>query len=139
MDPASTIGLASGILTFLQAALKLTKVAYEIHSSLDGVLDDNRHTESLTDRVKEAVERLDTGNSGLVTEQQKSLHFLAKKCQVLSAELINVLNDIKPKRKSSTLLKAWKATRAIDRIRNLERRLGDYRGQLTMALVELAR
>lgn len=51
MDPVSAIGLASGILTFVEAGLKLVKIAYNIRNSLDGVLDDNTHRERVTAKL----------------------------------------------------------------------------------------
>ncbi|KLO97185.1 Uncharacterized protein LW93_3158 [Fusarium fujikuroi] len=54
MDPVSVIGLASGILTFVEAGLKLVKIAYNIHKPRDGVLDDNRYRESVTSKASKA-------------------------------------------------------------------------------------
>ncbi|KAF4964405.1 hypothetical protein FSARC_7670 [Fusarium sarcochroum] len=143
MDPVTAVGLASGILTFVQAGLKLAGVANQIYSSVDGILDENKHRESIAKEVKQAASRLETnGVEGLIP-QQKSLLNLARECQATSTELINVLDDVKPRSSSTNYLKVWKdaikATRKEDAIKSLERRLEAYRNQLTLGLVELSK
>ncbi|KAM0343784.1 hypothetical protein ACHAPU_008212 [Fusarium lateritium] len=143
MDPVTAVGLASGILTFVEAGLKLVKIAHEIHNSVDGVLGENKHRESVADEVKKAASRLETtGNSSLTPERQ-ALCDLAKKCREASTELITALHKVKPKPGSSNTFKsikyAVKANRRVDEIRQLEDQLKDYRNQLTLALVELSK
>ncbi|KAF4988770.1 hypothetical protein FGRMN_9564 [Fusarium graminum] len=143
MDPVTAVGLASGILTFIEAGLKLVKTAHEIHNSVDGVLDENKHRESVADEVRKAASRLEnTRNSGLSPERQ-ALCSLAKKCRETSSELMKVLDKVKPKPGSSNALKlvtyAVKANRRVGEVRQLEGQLNDYRDQLTLAIVELSR
>jgi predicted DNA-binding ribbon-helix-helix protein len=103
MDPVSAIGLASGILTFVEAGLKLVKIAYNIHNSLDGVLDENRHRKSVSSEVIKAALRLEVAGNAWLTPEQESLSNLAKKCKATSAELVKTLNEVKPKKNSSNL------------------------------------
>ncbi|KAG5818771.1 hypothetical protein H9Q74_000936 [Fusarium xylarioides] len=143
MDPVSAIGLASGILTFVEAGLKLVKIAYNIHNSLDGVLDDNRHRESITSEVGKAALRLDVAGNARLTPEQESLSDLAKKCKATSRELFKALNEVKPKQISSNPFKslryAVKANVKAKDIEGLETQLKDYRDQLILALVEFSR
>ncbi|KAL9561110.1 hypothetical protein ACKAV7_014465 [Fusarium commune] len=143
MDPVSAIGLASGILTFVEAGLKLVKIAYNIHNSLDGVLDDNRHRESVTSEVSKAALRLEVVGNARLTPQQESLSDLAKKCKATSTDLVKALNQVKPKQSSSNPFKslryAIKAEIKAKDITELENRLKDYRDQLTLALVDFSR
>ncbi|KAF5549369.1 hypothetical protein FMEXI_4356 [Fusarium mexicanum] len=143
MDPVSAIGLASGILTFVEAGLKLVKMAYSIHNSLDGVLDDSRHRESVTSEVSKAALRLEVVGKACLTPEQQSLSDLAKKCKATSTELVKALYEVKPKQISSNPFKslryAVKANVKAKDIEGLENQLKDYRDQLTLALVEFSR
>lgn len=143
MDPVSAIGLASGILTFVEAGLKLVKIAYNIHNSLDGVLGDNRHRESVTSEVSKAALRLEVVGNARLTPEQESLSDLAKKCKAASTDLVKALNQVKPKQSSSNPFKllryAVKAEIKAKDISELENRLKDYRDQLTLALVDFSR
>ncbi|RKL05832.1 hypothetical protein BFJ71_g2980 [Fusarium oxysporum] len=143
MDPVSAIGLASGILTFVEAGLKLVKIAYNIHNSLDGVLDDNRHCENVTSEVSKAALRLEVAGNARLTPEQESLSDLAKKCKAASTDLVKALNQVKPKQSSSNpfnlLRYAVKAEIKAKDISELENRLKDYRDQLTLALVDFSR
>ncbi|KAF9765877.1 hypothetical protein IL306_001759 [Fusarium sp. DS 682] len=143
MDPVSAVGLASGILTFVEAGLKLVKIAYNIHNSLDGVLGDNRHCEDVTSDVNKAALRLEIVGNARLTPEQESLSDLAKKCKATSTDLVQVLNEVKPKRNSTnpfnSLRYAVKASKKAKHISDLENQLKDYRNQLSLALVEFSR
>ncbi|PNP83839.1 hypothetical protein FNYG_02527 [Fusarium nygamai] len=143
MDPVSAIGLASGILTFVEAGLKLVNIAYNIHNSLDGVLDDSRHRETVTREVSKAALRLDVAGNARLTPEQESLSDLAKKCKATSTKLVKALNEVKPKQTSSNPFKslryAVKANIKAKDIESLESQLKDYRDQLILALVEFSR
>ncbi|KAF4428844.1 hypothetical protein FACUT_9301 [Fusarium acutatum] len=143
MDPVSAIGLASGILTFVEAGLKLVKIAYNIHNSLDGVLDDNRHLESVTSEVSKAALRLGVAGNARLSPEQESFSDLAKKYKVTSTELVVALNEVKPKQISSNSFKslryAVKANIKAKNIEGLENQLRDYLDQLILALVEFSR
>ncbi|PCD23551.1 hypothetical protein AU210_015070 [Fusarium oxysporum f. sp. radicis-cucumerinum] len=143
MDPVSAIGLASGILTFVEAGLKLVKIAYNIHNSLDGVLDDNRHRENVTSEVSKAALRLEVAGNARLTPEQESLSDLARKCKATSTDLVKALNQVQPKQSSSNPFKllryAVKAEIKAKDISELENRLKDYRDQLTLTLVDFSR
>jgi hypothetical protein len=143
MDPVSAVGLASAILTFVEAGFKLIKTAHGIHTSVDGVLDNNRHRESISVEIKQASARLETTTTSELTPEQQSLYTLAKKCRETSVELVTVLDKVKPKPSSSNAIRslsyALRASKKADQIKNLESRLKDYRDQLTLALVELSK
>jgi hypothetical protein len=143
MDPVSAIGLASGILTFVEAGLKLVKTAYNIYNSLDGVLDDNRHRENVTSEVSKAALRLGVTGNARLTPEQKSLSDIAKKCKATSTELVKALNEVKPKQISSNPFKslryAIKANIKARDIEGLEAQLKDYRDQLILVRVEFSR
>ncbi|KAF4447813.1 hypothetical protein F53441_8679 [Fusarium austroafricanum] len=143
MDPVSAFGLAAGVLAFVEAGLKLLKFAHGIHTSSDGVLDDNRRREIIANEVNDATIRLEiTGNSTLTPEQQ-SLSNLAKKCHSTSSELLTVLDQVKPKPGSKHVLKSMRygltATGKAKKISELESQLKKYQDQLTFGLVELSR
>ncbi|KAM0215043.1 hypothetical protein ACHAQD_008550 [Fusarium lateritium] len=143
MDPVSAVGLGSGILTFVEAGLKLVRIAHGIHTSVDGVLDENRHREDIFLELKQAAIRLETTATPGLTPEQNSLCDLAKKCRETSTELVTVLDKVKPKPSPSNPLKSFryalKASKRANQIEGLESRLKDYRDQLTLALVELSK
>ncbi|KAF5612246.1 uncharacterized protein FSUBG_1565 [Fusarium subglutinans] len=128
MDPVSAIGLASGILTFVEAGLKLTKT--------------NTANASSSKSAKAAL-RLEVAGNGRLTPEQESLSDLAKRCKATSAKLIKTLNEVKPKQISSNPFKsvrhALKANAKAKGIEGLESQLKDYRHQLILALVEFSR
>ncbi|KAF5564264.1 hypothetical protein FNAPI_2257 [Fusarium napiforme] len=143
MDPVSAIGLASGILTFVEAGLKLVRIAYNIHRSLDGLVDDNRHREIAASEVNKAALRLEVAGNARLTPEQESLSDLAKKCKATSTKLVKALNEVKPKKTSSNPFKslryAVKANVKTKDINSLENQLKDYRDQLILALVDFSR
>jgi hypothetical protein len=143
MDPIAAVGLASGILTFVDAGTKLIKTAYAIHNSLDGILDDNRHREGIAGTVQDAASRLEiTGNAPLTKEQQ-SLADLAKRCKAISKDLIQLLDNTKPKGSSfkafNALRYAVRANKNKKLIGDLEGQLKSYRDQLSLALIDISR
>ncbi|KAM0281709.1 hypothetical protein ACHAO9_010549 [Fusarium lateritium] len=143
MDPVSAVGLASAILTFVEARLKLIKTAHGIHNSVEGILDENMHRESIACEVKQAATRLEITVAAGLTPEQQSLCNLAKKCRETSTELVAVLDKVKPKPGPSNPLKSFgyalKATKKANQIEDLQGCLKDYRDQLTLALVELSK
>lgn len=143
MDPIAAVGLASGILTFIDAGTKLIKTAYAINNSLDGVLEDNRHREDVAGTVQDAASRLEITGILALTKEQQSLTDLAKKCKAISEDLVHLLEDIKPKGSSfkafNALRHALKANKNKNRIGDLEGQLKDYRDQLFLALIDISR
>lgn len=143
MDPVSAVGLASAILTFVEAGLKLIETAYGIHTSVGGVLDENRHRESISIEIMQAATRLQTTTTSGLTPEQQSLCNLAKRCRKTSTELVTMLNKVKPKPGPLNPLKSFKyalkANKKAIQIKGLENQLKDYRDQLTLALVELSK
>ena len=143
MDPIAAVGLASGILTFIDAGTKLIKTAYAIHNSLDGVLDVNRHREDVAGTVQDAASRLEITGILALTKEQQSLTKLAKRCKAISEHLIQLLDKIKPKGKSfkafNSLRHAVKANKNKKLIGDLESQLKDYRDQLSLVLIDISR
>jgi hypothetical protein len=143
MDPVSAIGLAAGILAFVEAGLKLVKTAHDIHTSTDGVSDDNRHRESIAAEVQQAATRLQTEGNYSLTPEQQSLSDLANKCRSISADLVAVINEVKPKAGQSNVFRSlkysMKANGKEKKIKELESQLKAYNNQLAFGLVELSR
>ena len=143
MDPIAAVGLASGILTFIDAGTKLIKTAYAIHNYLDGVLEDNRHREDIAGTVEDAASRLEITGILALTKEQQSLTDLAKRCQAISKQFIQLLDKIKPKGSSfkafNSLRHAVKASKTKTLIEDLEGQLKDYRNQLSLALINISR
>jgi hypothetical protein len=53
MDPATAVGVASGILTFINTAEKVLRLAYTLCHSVDGSSEESRIRLKVADSIKE--------------------------------------------------------------------------------------
>ncbi|KAL2130780.1 hypothetical protein VTI74DRAFT_5960 [Chaetomium olivicolor] len=82
MDPATAIGLVSGILTFVDAARKVLKLSWTLYNSIEG------SSEETAMRLK-------------LAEKDRALVTLAQECNKLTNDIKKELHDLKPKRRKS--------------------------------------
>ncbi|KAK4176273.1 hypothetical protein QBC36DRAFT_12002 [Triangularia setosa] len=107
MDPATTIGVVSGILSFVTFASKIAKGGVEI--CRQGSLTENA-TLGVVDRIHIFHANLEQAPSKQqhMSDEKNDLCALAEKCQKISAELLRLLRSIKPS-DSKGLRAKWKA------------------------------
>ncbi|KAK0644062.1 hypothetical protein B0T16DRAFT_192572 [Cercophora newfieldiana] len=138
MDPATAIGVASGIISFISFSTKLVAGAIKIHESVDGALDDDRSRTAVANELRLFSARLVPPNSSQLSEEEKSLCLLAKECGVLSDRLINLLDKVKPKdvkSKSQSLWAALKSAVSESEKSSLQNMLSNCRAQLEIQLI----
>jgi hypothetical protein len=73
MDPVTTIGLVSGILSFVDAAEKILKLSWELYNSVEGSPEETEMRLKLADSTAVIWKRLSPPNQSVVTEEDKLL------------------------------------------------------------------
>lgn len=142
MDPVTTIGLASGILSFVTFSIKLLSGAVKIHDAADGQLQENLSRQLVIQEMKRLSGKLLAPDDASLVGEEKGLCILATECQSLSNDLIALLERIKPKDPSSKAQSIWSALKnAIHEKEKveLEGRLDRCRGQLELHITFLSR
>lgn len=143
MDPLSAIGLASAIVQFVDFGSRIAHDAKCIYKSTTGVTVENENIEF-------TIEQLQT-ISGMLKQRIPSspLYFLdeplislAKRCETLSNELLELLKAVKAKSPSSkwaSFLAAVKAELQKEERNGVIARLQECRQQLEVHLLVTAR
>lgn len=130
MDSATIIGTTSAILSFVQFTGKVISVAYKIHGSSHGAIDDNKNLEEAVTGLQIRLKGLRTSGesscstdyhaeaSGLEPAADNTLLTTARECEDLGNNLLKILNKTKSKavqvdekRSASMLRRAWKRFR----------------------------
>ncbi|KAK3317381.1 hypothetical protein B0T19DRAFT_488646 [Cercophora scortea] len=140
MDPITAIGLASGILSFLNFSASLVQGAISIHDSLDGDLEENRSLEMVVGEMKQLSTLLLSPDDSKLVGPEKGLCGLASECRALSSRLLELLEKIKPKDSSSKTQSLWSAlkNKMYEKEKlELEQRLDYCRGVLELHLTFL--
>ncbi|KEZ43678.1 hypothetical protein SAPIO_CDS4293 [Scedosporium apiospermum] len=136
MDPASAIGLASSIITFIEFSCKVVTIANELYESNNGMTKENARILKVIGDLKESSLglKVDTGSS---SKHDVALQDLAKECESTSGELIAILEKLKlaSQSKRERLKKAFDSQRKRKAIASLESRLGEYRNQMGFRLL----
>lgn len=142
MDPASAIGLASAVLTFVEAAWTLVGGAVEIYNSVDGTRDDSRRL----DKAKHELEylcALREKRATYGTEAEERISEVAKDCQTDSKALQDILKKIAdPRSKGAfwgSLKASWRNLRSRKDVAQLKSRLEEHRSKILFNVVLLLR
>lgn len=138
MDPLTAIGLVSNILQFLDFSAKLISGAQEIYASPSGETKANKSLEAIVSEMKTfSSHLLPLDSSQLSGDDGKALRRLAAECNILSDQILEHLEKIKPKNPNSKAQSVWAAFKSRLREKDkleLERRLDSCRGQLELQL-----
>lgn len=133
MDPVTAIGLASGILTFIDFAHKIAIGADELYQK--ATTDENMHTEKIVNDLDDAA--TDLASLPGRTKHEKALNRLSESCKEVSHELQQLLRRLTVSGKRTS----WKALKIT--VRNVRKeselakllaRLDKYRGELLLRL-----
>ena len=137
MEALAAIGLASSIITFIDAGAKVISMAQQIQSSYFGVTEENAELTLCTQRIKEQAGVLlkspiapDPFEAGLIER--------ANECVALSDDLQHLLEKLKsakPGSKTATLKALGQNLVKKDKKIALKRRLDDCRHQLEHQLI----
>lgn len=142
MDPLTAIGLVSNILSFIDFSARLLKGAKEVHDSQNGILEENRNRETIVREMQRMSTRMLASGSSGTADDDSTLCILARECRELSAQLISLLEKIKPSdsgSKSQSFMSAVRNKVYDNERESLEARLNDCRTQLHLELSHLTR
>ncbi len=130
------VGLASNVVQFVDAAGKLLSGFNELYRS--GSLADNVDVEERTNAFRVSLELLQHGSS---TPMDTNLKILVDACIRLSAELMALLEGLKPNRQknktSQALLKSFRTMRKRQEIKSIEGKLEKLREAICCRLAIL--
>ncbi|KAF4486459.1 hypothetical protein CGGC5_v006325 [Colletotrichum fructicola Nara gc5] len=131
MDPATAIGVASGVIAFIDFSWKLVTGAKNLYDKGETQTVENVRIGKIIKDLKEFSLDLDGGSLG-TSKHEKALRTLAMNCGDLCQELIDILEKLKAKRNSrwETLKTTWASMRRADGINDIENYLpkGIWRG-----------
>lgn len=137
MDPASALGLAASVLTFVDFAWDLVAGAAEIYRSPNGTSDENARLEDVIDDLESVAESLQDGGRSMKTRAEKKIKRLAQDCQEDAEELLALLSKLRAKNKRSvwsSLMAKWKSLLNKEEIAELKERLREYRSDIVLNL-----
>lgn len=129
MDPASAIGVASAVLSFIEFAWNITKGTIEVYKSVDGATKANARLEKLLADIGAANQEMKVIDD-IKTPAEKRIRDLAQQCESDRKVLVKLLRVLKrdPKQRSywSSLkltMKGMSAKREMDEFKaNLKER-----------------
>lgn len=140
MDPASAIGLASAILTFIDIGYKV--VAGTLETAQTSRAPHTEHIDVVAQDLNNAVVRFSQAGPPNASDPEKALKEVSAKCQALSMELLALLDRFKVSAEQTGI--TWETFKVtIRRIRNdskvqdLQKSLADYRSQILVHLVTI--
>lgn len=142
MDPVTTIGLVSAILSFIDAAGKIINLTWALYNSAEGSSEETEMRLKLADSTTVICKRLGPPNGSAVAEDDRALVALAQECNRLSNDIRQELRNLKPKRRKSKTrsgLAALKTLIVEPKIRDLEKQLQRCRDQLHFHVSSLSR
>lgn len=135
MDPASAIGVASGILAFIDFGFKIVNGSIRIHSSSKGL--DFDEFKDVAEKFESLARRLQP----LIlphTEVEQQMVDIAASCRALALELAKIFHSVRPKDLDSKSQRVWAAVRLKmkeGQTQEHEQRLNRYRDQFQMILL----
>lgn len=142
MDPATAIGLVSGILTFLGAAEKILKLSWTLYNSVEGSSEETAMRLKLAESMAVMWTRMIPTNQPATTGEDEALVTLARECNKLTNDIKKELHDLKPKRRKSKAQSGLAALKTLviePKIKELEKQLRSYRDQLHFHIAALSR
>lgn len=138
MEAVAAVGLASSIITFIDASGKLIATAKQVYQSADGASEEASTREAVNRSMQEISKKL--LRPGLAVN--RGLHDLALECQRLSSEIITVSDSTKATKAGSVRAAMNAGLRSINKnstLLRLEDRLGHCKTQIGLELDILAR
>ncbi|KAK4140781.1 uncharacterized protein C8A04DRAFT_31652 [Dichotomopilus funicola] len=141
MDPATSIGMVSGILSFVTFAWKLVKGGAEIYRQ--GTLAENATLEDVLHRAEAFHVRLQQipSGQGASSSMDVLLYNLAKDCQTVSGDLIRLLGSMKHpdtqglQAKWKLMVASWNNVIHAKERTELEEKLGRCETRLSAVLI----
>lgn len=142
MDPATAIGLVSGILSFVGAAEKIMKLTWTLYNSVEGSSEETETRLKVAESMTIIGDRLVLEPQPPLAEQDRALIALAQECSELTNDIRKELQNLRPKRRKSKTQSGFVALKTMifePRIKDLEKRLQHCRDQLHFHISALSR
>ena len=146
MDPITGIGLAASVIQLVSFGIGAAKTCREIYEQ--GVSGDHSqvdyaasHLASLTVSIQQSLQN-PTTQSLRLSKEERELVKLSRKCQVSAHQLQHEIQALRTKPRTSILLAASKAARALwkkNRIEQIQKQLESYRSTLEISLLSQLR
>lgn len=145
MDPFSALGLASNVVQFIDFGSKLISESHDIYKSASGSSTGNIELELIYTDLNELTNGLQNpvlSSRQSLSADEAALSQLASSCYTVATELLTVVNALKVDknnnhRKWRSFRQAIKSVWKQSDIDSLQRRLVDFRAQLTLRLVAI--
>ena len=146
MDPITGVGLAASVIQLVTFGIGAAKTCREIyeqglsgdHSQLDYVAS---HLASLTVSIQQSLQN-STTQSLRLSKEERELVDLSRQCQNCAHQLSIEIHKLQTKPKTSIVLAASKAARALwkkNRIEQIQKQLEIYRSTLEISLLSQLR
>lgn len=126
MDPVSAIGLASGILTFIDIGYKVVTGTLEIVQT--GQAPHTEHIDAVAHDLNNAVARFSRNVSPNVAGPEKALREASVRCQSLSRDLLALLGRFKVQAARPGM--SWDKVRVVFRRIRSEPKVQELRNSL---------
>lgn len=142
MDPATAIGLVSGILSFVGTAGKVLTLAWTLYNSVEGSLEETETRLKLANSMVVISKHITPTSQSAVTEEDKALVTLAEECNKLTNGINKELQALKPKRRKSKAQSGFAALKTLviePKMKDLEKQLERCRDQLHFHIAALSR
>lgn len=142
MDPATAIGLVSGILSFVGAAEKILKLTWTLYNSVEGSSEETETRLKVAESMTVIGNQILPNNQTALAEEDRALVALAQECSELTNDMRKELQSIKPRRRKSKTQSGFAALKTLmvePKIKGMEKRLEHCRDQLHFHVAALSR
>lgn len=136
MDPATAVGFAASILTFVDFSWTLIRGSGEIYHSITGTTTDNARIGTVIQDLGWITKSIHSDIKGS-SPHLRDLKNLAAECIEVSGELSTILEELKRKEGNKvwrSVESKWKNMRKEKEIASIEQKLVTYRLQLVLRL-----
>lgn len=134
-DKMDVAGLVSSIITFVDFSWTIVRGTYDIHSSTTGATEENVHIGNVLEDLQAVTAKMRSDIPGQ-NDHEKALLELEYQCRALSGDLATILQKLTAKRRSGlqSLNIMFRSLIKEKEVREIEKRLGEYRGQMILRL-----
>lgn len=128
-------GLVSSIITFVDFSWTIVRGTYDIHKSATGATAENVHIGNVIEDLRDVTGKMKIEISPQ-GKHEKALIDLCQQCRALSGALVDILRKLTAKKRSGlqSLNIMLRSLMKEQEIREIEKRLGEYRGQMILRL-----
>jgi hypothetical protein len=142
LDPATAIGVASSVISFVNLAGELISGASEVYRSASGNTDENAHIETVISDLRGVTHKLDVDHVAGVAVP-RSLRRLVNQCGELGDELLRLLMRLRldgnENKMWGSIVVAWRSMLKAHDVESMQKRLGEYRSEIQLELSFLFR